>query len=69
MAIGRINHGGAAIEHVVATDEQAVLLQNQTQVVCSVARGMNHLQGVRVTLAVQNNAFTVVQNWSGENSL
>ena len=60
MAVGWVHNGGAAIEHVVATDEQPILLQNQTQVVCCVARGMDHLQCVQLTLTVQNKFLTIL---------
>ena len=46
IAIGWINHGGAAVEDVVAAEQQAVFEQQQAQVVGGMARGVDHHQGV-----------------------
>ena len=46
VAVGRVNDGGAAVQHMVAAEQQGVFHQQQAQVVGRVARGVDHLQGV-----------------------
>ncbi len=46
VAVGRVDHGGAAVEDVVAAEQQAVFAQEQAQVVGGVAGGVHHLQGM-----------------------
>ncbi len=47
VAVGRVNHGRAAAQNVVAAEQQLVFQQHQAQVVGSVARCVQHLQRVR----------------------
>ena len=46
VAIGRVNDRGAAVEDVVATEQQAVLHQHQAEVVGGVAGGVDDLEGM-----------------------
>ena len=46
MTIRRVDHGGAAIEHMVAREQQAIFLKDQTQVVGGMAWGVQHPQSV-----------------------
>ena len=55
MPIGRIDHGGAAVQNMVAAEQQAVLDQHQANVVGGVSGRMDDLQGMgqfntRITL-------------------
>jgi hypothetical protein len=46
VAVGRVDDGRAAVEDVVAAEQQAVFPQQQAQVVGRVARRVHHLQGM-----------------------
>jgi hypothetical protein len=46
VAVRRVDDGGAAIQYVVAAEQQAVFHQHQAHVVGSVAGGVHHLQGM-----------------------
>ena len=46
VAVGRVDDGGAAVQDVVAAEEQGVFHQQQAQVVGCVAGGVDGLQGV-----------------------
>ena len=46
VAVGRVDHGGAAVEDVVPAEQQAVFAQDQAQMVGCVAGGVHHLQGM-----------------------
>ena len=52
VAIGRVDDGGAAVEDVVAAEQQAVFLQHQAHVVGRMAWGVDDLQGVGQRLGV-----------------
>ena len=46
VAVRRVDHGGAAVEDVVAAEQQTVFEQQQAQVVGRVAGRVDHLQGM-----------------------
>ena len=46
VAIGRVDDGGAAVQDMVAREQQAVFDQHQAQVVGRMAGCVQHLQGV-----------------------
>ena len=46
VPVRRVNHGGAAVQDVVATEQQAVFQQHQAQVVGRVTWRVQHSQGV-----------------------
>ncbi|MNT46313.1 hypothetical protein D3C72_1829470 [compost metagenome] len=53
VAIGRIDHGGAAVEDVVAAQQQAVFFQHQAHMVGRMAGGVDGAQGVAVGGAIR----------------
>ena len=65
VAIGRVHHGGAAIQDVVAAEQQAVLFQHQAQMVGSMAGGVDDAQGVAGIccgrVSTQGQAFAIGQ--------
>ena len=46
VAIGRVNDGGAAVQNMVAAQQQTVFDQHQAQVVSGVARRVQHHEGM-----------------------
>ena len=44
VAIGRVDHCGAAVQDVVAREQQTIFHQQQAKVVGGVARCVHHLQ-------------------------
>ncbi len=61
VAVGRIDHGGAAIEHMVAREQQAILDQHQAGVVGSVAGGEDDFQRVPDAAAGEREFLAVGQ--------
>ena len=61
IAIGRIDHGGAAIEDVVAAKEQAVFFEHEADMIGRMAGRVQGAQGVLVFALSQHQALAVGQ--------
>ena len=61
VAVGRIHDGGAAVQDMVAAQEQPVFFQHQTQVIGCMAGRVHHAQRVRRIVALQHQQFAVIE--------
>ena len=59
VAVGRADDGGAAIEHMVAAEQQAVFFQHQAQVVGRVARRVDGAQAVGDAATLQHQTLAI----------
>ena len=61
VAVGRVDHRGAAVEDVVAAEQQSVFEQHQADMVGRVAGRVQHQQGVRDAFLAELQALAVGQ--------